>query len=109
MVFAVQADVMALFAAPKLGDALAAAAYHPTEAVVRKLWAQCENILDRSAEVDTRPETLAYSIPCPCYPHIAVMARLPYDSGCFVKPYQATQPAALALRLMRQQVRTWTT
>ena len=53
MVFAVQADVMALFAAPKLGDALAAAAYHPTDTVVRKLWAQCETVLDRTDEVDT--------------------------------------------------------
>jgi len=53
VVFAVQADVTALFAAPKLGDALAAAAYHPTDAVVRKLWAQCENILDRSAQVNS--------------------------------------------------------
>jgi len=64
LVFAVQTDVTALFAAPKLGDRLAAAAYHPTDAVVRKLWAQCENILDRSAQVDNRPDIPTQQRPC---------------------------------------------
>ena len=49
--FAVQADVMALFSTPKLGAGLAPAAYHPTDAAVRKLWAQCEAVLDRGDEV----------------------------------------------------------
>ena len=54
LVFAVQADVMALFSALKLGAELDAAAYQPTDAAVRKLWAQCEVILDRDAEVQPR-------------------------------------------------------
>ena len=49
--FAVQADVMALLSTSRLTAALAPAAYHPTDAAVRKLWTQCESILDRGNEV----------------------------------------------------------
>jgi thiamine biosynthesis lipoprotein ApbE len=67
LVFAVQADMIALFSASKLGAALAPAAYHPTDAAVHKLWAQCESILGRGDEVPPdypvcAPSSLRYAV-----------------------------------------------
>ena len=93
MVFAVQADVTALFAAPKLGDALAAAAYHPTDAVVRKLWAQCENIIDRSAQVDVWSQSSSQPNSWPL-PHTAVIPCHSLYPAAFESSYQAAQLAA---------------